>query len=65
MRDAQMNDELVTFEEQCCPRIPGEMLQEMVDSYRTGNEGGFHDFVHVVVTDSDDGPHTLNGQCRL
>ena len=42
------------FEERSCPRLPGGMLQEKIDTYRKGNEGDLHYFVHGIVTDSVD-----------
>ena len=38
----QMKDELITFEERSCPRLPGDMLQEKIDTYRKGSEGVLH-----------------------
>ena len=61
VRNEQMKGELVTFEERSCPRIPGHMLQEKIDSYRKDNECDLHYFVHGIVTDSVDDLHKQNG----
>ena len=50
-----MKDELVTFEERSCPRVPGDMLQEKIGNCRNGSESDLHHFVHGIVTDFVDG----------
>ena len=56
-----MKDELITFEERSCQRIPGDMLQEKIDNYRKGSESDLHYFVHGIVTDSVGDPPKKNG----
>ena len=56
-----MKGELVTFEERSCPRIPGDMLQEKIDSFRKDNESDLHHFVHGIVTEPADDSNKPNG----
>ena len=60
VQNEQMKDELVTFEERSCPRIPGDMSQYKIDNYRKGSERDLHYFVHGIVTDSVDDSHKQN-----
>ena len=60
-RNEQMKDELITFEERTCPRIPGDPLQEKIDDYKRGNEGDFHQFVHGIVFDLAEDPNKPSG----
>ena len=56
-----MKGELVTFEERSCPRIPGDMLQEKIESLRKDTESDLHYGVHGIVTEPAHGSSKPNG----
>ena len=54
----RMKNELVTFEERTCPKVPGDMLQDNINKLSTGLEKDLQQFVHGIIAEL---PHDAVG----